>query len=221
MAEEILIPKMKRLSSRQKKVKIPINNFVLIILCVLLIIGATFVNITIKHFGIPAGFSFGKHFDYEDYVYTFSIIPQIPVLMFVCSGLGKKLATTCTFLYIVLGLAGLPVFALGGGLGYIGEYSFGYILAYLPAVFIAGSILRKKYSFLKMFLAALAGVLIIHFCGIFYMVILALLKREGGVFIGSWIAAQSGLKIIYDIVLSFIAILIGKYINEFLKFLYH
>ena len=212
MAEEILIPKMKRLSSRQKKVKIPINNFVLIILCVLLIIGATFVNITIKHFGIPAGFSFGKHFDYEDYVYTFSIIPQIPVLMFVCSGLGKKLATTCTFLYIVLGLAGLPVFALGGGLGYIGEYSFGYILAYIPAAFLLGTILKNKgYTYKNTAKATILGVLLIHLIGLSYMMCIAALKHTGWDFVGNWFLSQSGLKILYDFIFSYIAILVAKY----------
>ena len=219
MSEEVLIPKMRRLDGKQKKVKIPINNFILVILCTLLIVCATFINIDIKHYIIPQGFSFGKTYTPQDFIYSFSIIPQIPVLMFICSVLGRKLALTSTCLFVILGLFAIPVFALGGGFGYIGEYSFGYILAFIPAVFVAGSFLYKKYSFLNMVLAAITGVLVIHLCGILYMMIIALIKTNGGIFIKTWIHSQSGVKIIYDIVLSFIGILIGKYIHEFLKFL--
>jgi biotin transporter BioY len=219
MSEEVLIPKMRRLDGKQKKVKIPINNFILVILCTLLIVCATFINIDIKHYIIPQGFSFGKTYTPQDFIYSFSIIPQIPVLMFTCSVLGRKLALTSTCLFVILGLFAIPVFALGGGLGYIGEYSFGYILAFIPAVFVAGSFLYKKYSFLNMVLAAITGALVIHLCGILYMMIIALIKSNGEIFIKTWIHSQSGVKIIYDIVLSFIGILIGKYIHEFLKFL--
>jgi len=219
MSEEVLIPKMKRLNGKHSNIKIPLNNFVLVILCTLLIICATFINIDIKHYIIPQGFSFGKNFSPEDYIYSFSIIPQIPAIMFACSVLSRKLAITCTSLYILTGLFVFPVFALGGGITYVGEYGFGYILSFIIGVFIAGSFLRKKYSFLFMLLASVTGVLAIHLGGILYMALVALIKGDGTVFIQTWINAQSGLKILYDMVLSFIGILIGKYIHEFFKFL--
>ncbi len=219
MTQEVLIPKMKRLNEQQKKIRIPVFNFVLILFCTFLIIGSTFLNLDIKHYILPEGFFSGDKFTPEDFVYSFSIVPQIPLIMFICSTLGKKMATTSVILYILTGLFFFPVFALGGGPGYIFEYGFGYILGYIPAVIIAGTILEKKYSFWNMILAAICGVLIIHICGISYMAILALLKHDGGSFISGWISAQSGLKIVYDIVISFILILIGKYLNECLKFI--
>ncbi len=219
MSEEVLIPKMKRLDKKGESIKIPVNNFMLGILCTLLLIGATFIDVDIKHYIIPAGFSFSKHFAYDDFIYSFSIIPQIPVLMLICSALGRRLATTCACLYVAVGLFILPVFALGGGITYIAEYSFGYVIAFILGVFIAGTLLNKKYSFLNMILATILGVTAIHICGIAYMVLLALIKGEGSVFIQSWISAQSGLKVLYDMILGFIGILIGKYIHEFLKFI--
>lgn len=219
MSEEVLIPKMKRLDSKQKRVKIPINNFILVILCTLLIICATFINIDIKHYILPAGFSFGKAFTNEDFICSFYIVPQIPVLMFTCSVLGRKLSITCACLYVILGLLVFPFFALGGGISYISEYSFGYILSFILGVFVAGSFLNKKYSFFYMILASIFGVILIHICGIAYMSLIALIKGDGKFFIQTWIGAQSGLKIVYDIVLSFIGILMGKYIHEFFKFL--
>lgn len=219
MSEDVLIPKMTRLDKRKKKIKIPLINFVVILFGTLLIIAATFLNLNIKHYILPAGFFSHKNLTPENFVYSFYLIPQIPIVMFVCSVLGKKMALTSVILYILAGLFFIPVFALGGGLKYFGQYSFGYILAYLPAVFIAGNILKKKYSFPKMIKASIFGVLTIHIIGILYMCIIALIKHSGVTFIEGWINAQSGLKIIYDIITSFLLILIGKYLNEGLKFL--
>lgn len=216
MTQEVLIPKMKRLDKKHRKVKVPLLNFVLIIFCTLLLIGATFLNIDFKHYIIPTDIFSNKSLTPEDYIRQFSIIPQIPTVMLICSILGKKMSATSIILYLLAGLFIIPVFALGGGIGYITEYSFGYILAYFPAVILAGSLL-KKYTFFDLTKATLCGVLIIHFCGIIYMSIIALLKHNGTDFISSWISAQSGLKIIYDLVISFIFMLIGKYIHEFLK----
>ena len=219
MTEEALIPTMKRIDNKNRKIKVPFVNVALIFLCTLLIICSTFVNINLQHYILPKGYFDGGNFIKDDFIYSFFIIPQIPVLMFVCSAIGKKLATTCVCIYFLLGITAFPLFALGGGIGYITEYSFGYIFAFIPAVIIAGNILGKKYSFLNMLLAALSAVLIIHIIGIAYMTLLALLKHDGMSFIQGWIGAQSGLKMVYDFVLSFVCIIIGKYIRAFFKFI--
>ena len=70
-----------------------------------------------------------------------------------------------------------------------------------------------------MLLAAFGAVLVIHVTGILYMTLLALIKHDGGMFIKGWIGAQSGIKIVYDFVLSFLCILIGKYFRAFFKFI--
>ena len=218
MSQEVLIPKMKRLNSESRKIKIPFFNILIIVFSILLIIGATFLGFDLKHFIIPKGL-FSGNLVRDDFIYSFYVIPQIPILMLVCSSLGKKLSTIAVMGYLILGFMGLPIFALGGGLSYFTEYGCGYLLAYLPAVIVAGSFLNRKYSFLNMILASLCGVLIIHCFGILYMLLLALLKHEGIVFISGWVGAQSGMKIIYDIVFSFVFILIGKYINTLIRFL--
>lgn len=218
MTEDVLIPKMKRIEKKKKKIKVPLINILIILFCTLLITGATFVNIDLRHYIIPTEvFSSDKLF-YDDFIYSFNIIPQIPVVMLVCSMLGKRMAVTSVVLYILAGLFLIPIFALGGGFRYILHYSFGYIFSYIPAVLIAGNFLKKSYSFKNMILATLCGVLTIHIGGIFYMIFIALLKHDGGTFISGWISAQSGLKIIYDIAISFICVLVGKYVNAVLKF---
>ena len=219
MSEDVLIPKMKRIDKNKKrKVKIPLINFVLILFCTLLIIASTFININFKHYIFPIDLFTNKNLSIDNFIFSIPFIPQIPIVMLICSTLGRKMALTSIILYILIGLFVIPVFALGGGPKYIGEYGFGYILAYVPAVVIAGKLLNK-YSFLDITKATLSGVLTIHICGIFYMVCIALIKHSGSMFILGWISAQSGLKIVYDLIFSFILILIGKYLHEGLKFI--
>lgn len=220
MNEEVLIPKMTRIGkTHKKKVKISFINLVLIFFAVLLFVCSTFVNLNIRHYILPLKVFSGVNLLQEDFIYSFFLIPQIPVVLFVASALGKRLTVASVLLYLIAGLAGMPLFALGGGVKYIGQFGFGYLLAYLPAVMIACKFLRDKYSFANMIKAAIFGVLIIHFFGIFYMVLVALFRHAGGVFIEGWIVAQSGLKIVYDILASFVLILIGKYIHSGLCFI--
>lgn len=218
MTQEVLIPKMKRLDKSQRKIKIPLLNFVIVIFCTILITVASFVNLNIKHFILPMSIFSIKNPTLEDFVFSFYLIPQIPIVMFVCAALGRKMALTSVVLYILAGLSFAPIFGLGGGIKYIFEYGFGYILAYIPAVIIAG-LLLKKYTFPRMIGATFTGVLTIHIIGILYMIVIALFKHSGAGFIGGWITAQSGLKIVYDIIASFLLILIGKYIHSGVKFI--
>lgn len=219
MSQDVLIPKMKRIDKNKRRIKIPLINLVTIFFCTLLIIGSTFINLDIKHYIIPSYIFSNKGLSTEDFVYCFCLIPQIPIIMFVCSVLGRKLALTSIFLYIITGLFLVPVFGLGGGVRYFAQYGFGYILAYIPAVLIAGRFLNTRYSFGDMIKAAITGVLTIHILGILYMLAIALFKHTGGTFISGWIEAQSGLKIIYDLISSFVLILIGKYLHNGLKFI--
>ena len=219
MSEDVLIPKMTRINKSKRKIRIPLLNFVIVIFAVLLLIGATFLNIDIKHYIIPADIFSNKNLHIDDFIFSFYLIPQIPIVMFICSTLGKRMALTSVILYILTGLAFFPIFALGGGIRYIFEYGFGYLLAYIPATVIAGNLLGRKYSFPDMIKAVVAGDLTIHIIGILYMSLIALLKHSGTGFITGWIAAQSGLKIIYDLIASFILVLIGKYLNKMLTFI--
>lgn len=219
MTEEILIPKMKRLDKRQRRIKIPIINIALIFFCTLMIISATFLNVNIKHYIIPWDLFSNKSLTADNFVYTYGIIPQIPVVLFVCALIGKRMALMSVIIYIITGLFFIPVFALGGGIKYITECGFGYILAYIPAVIIAGNLLRKQYSFKNIILASLYGVLTIHITGIIYMSIIALFKHESWLFITGWIDAQSGLKMLYDFIVSFLFILVGKYLHSGIKFI--
>ena len=133
--------------------------------------------------------------------------------MFVGAFLGRKYGITCIILYILLGLFVMPVFALGGGPHYVLEYGFGYILAYIPAVFFMSSILKSGFSNRNIIHSILVGVLTIHIIGILYMLFIAGLMHEGREFVIGWICAQSSAKIAYDMVLSFATVFLAKYLK--------
>ena len=111
-----------------------------------------------------------------------------------------------------LGAVGLPVFSnFAGGLGKLAGPTGGYIIGYIPGIFFAGTILKNGFTYKNIAKAMFVGVLTIHIIGVLYMLFLAGLKHEGNEFIKGWIMAQSGLKIFYDFILSFLMVLVAKY----------
>ena len=81
--------------------------------------------------------------------------------------LGPKKGFLATFLYMVLGLIGLPIFAKGGGLGYILIPSFGFVIGFIVASTIVGYLYHVK-KFNKYF-SSILGILIIYLVGTPYM----------------------------------------------------
>lgn len=72
------------------------------------------------------------------------------------------------FVYIVMGLIGIPVFSEGGGFYYVLKPSFGFILGFLLSVFITGSNILNKLKIANLF-KGLIGLLVLDFIGLIYM----------------------------------------------------
>lgn len=60
--------------------------------------------------------------------------------------LGGELGAVAVGVYVALGLSGFPVFASGGGLGYIFQPSFGYLLGFIAGAYVTGGRLRIKQN---------------------------------------------------------------------------
>ena len=202
-------------------IKITFGTLILTGLCVLLIIIATFTQITLKHPYFPLNtFTFlaGNVTDTEilhHFIKSYKYIPQIPVVFFIVALLGRKFGILSILIYIILGLF-FPIFALGGGISYLFEYGFGYILAFIPAIFFAGTLLKGKTDLLRGFLISLIGVLTIHILGILYMFFIATLRHAPMDLVTGWIMSQSGVQIIYDIFFAMIAIFLGRQARKLL-----
>lgn len=84
--------------------------------------------------------------------------------------LGKSYGALSVGIYVLLGLAGVPIFAAGGGIGYVIRPSFGYLLGFIAAAFVTGFLAErlKSKSFSSYLAAALGGFVVTYAIGLTY-----------------------------------------------------
>ena len=89
--------------------------------------------------------------------------------------LGGKLGAISVSVYIVLGLMGIPVFAQGGGVGYVLMPTFGYLIGFAIGAYVTGKIANKVYnpSYKRIFAANFIGLFIVYFVGMVYYYLLS------------------------------------------------
>ncbi len=203
--------------------KFTLGTLVLMACCVLLIIISTFTQFSFTHPIIPADIftHWSKYFtdngtNWHGFLKHYRYIPQIPVIFFILSLLDRKYAMLTIMAYIVLGLVGYPIFALGGGWKYIFQYGFYYILGYIPALFFAGSIVKGNYSFVNILKSVFVGVIVIHLIGSLGMIFIATLKHESSTSIFGWVLTMSGMKMFYDMFFAVIAMYVGQFVKRIL-----
>jgi len=88
--------------------------------------------------------------------------------------LGSRRGSQSQLIFLVLGLMGVPVFALGGGLGYVLQPTFGYLLAFPIAAWAIGRVLDRQQQAIRwrvFFAANAVGFLIIFTIGVAYLYI--------------------------------------------------
>ena len=197
--------KKKKLVNKSKNsedIRFSLGTLVLLLFCTFVLVVSTFVSLEVFYPVIPSAQDSVNGLTYEAFFKTFSIIPQVPAVIFIGALLGRKFATVSIVFYILLGLFLLPVFALGGGITYVAQYGFGYILAYIPAVWILGYAIKDGLNLKSAALGVLYSVLAVHLIGIAYMAVVVILRGDGWPFIKGWIINQSGWKVVFDYVLS-------------------
>ena len=92
------------------------------------------------------------------------------VLLTGCLG-GKSAGALAQIAYIVLGL-NLPVFTQGGGMGYLKEPSFGYLLGFIAGAWVCGFLaFRMPLRLESLAFSCLCGLLTIHLYGVGYLII--------------------------------------------------
>lgn len=220
---EQLEAEIKKFDYNNGKIRLTFGVLVVVVLCAFMIVIATFTKLSFIEAKLPVDAIIHpvKYIEQSgsgiwDFLISYKYIPQIPVIIFISALLGGYFGFLSVLLYILTGLCSVPVFALGGGWRYIFEYNFGYILAFLPAVFISGNILSNKLSFKNALKASFFGVLLIHFIGIMYTAIVIIFRRDGFNFFMDMIAIQSGIKIVYDLFFSILAVIIARPVKRVL-----
>ena len=214
---------IKKFDYNNGKIQLTFGVLIIVVLCAFLIIMATFTKFSFIDGKLPVE-ALTHPFLYIEQsnegfwtlLGSYQYIPQIPVIIFIAALLGHHFGFLAVLIYILAGLCSLPIFAMGGGWRYIFENNFGYILAFLPSVYISGKILCKQLSIKNAIKAAFFGVLIIHFLGIMYTAIVIIFKHNGFNFFMDTIAINSGIKVIYDFVFSILAVIIARPVKRIL-----
>jgi biotin transport system substrate-specific component len=126
--------------------------------------------------------------------------------------LGGKNGAISVGVYIFLGLLGLPIFASGGGISYVLNPTFGYLIGFCIGAYLTGRIANTtpQPSFKRLLIACFSGLLVVYLCGMTYFYIIS--DFYMGTPIGLWplflygfILAAPG-----DIVLCILGSVLGK-----------
>ena len=83
--------------------------------------------------------------------------------------LGWKMGGLVVCVYVTMGLIGLPIFTYGGGISYVLQPTFGYIVGFIFAAISSGFIVEKFKFKYRRYVANFVGMLCMYFCGVVYL----------------------------------------------------
>ena len=126
--------------------------------------------------------------------------------------LEPKYALASMLVYTAIGLAGLPVFSTGGGIGYVLQPSFGFIIGFSVSAFVISLTVRKKVIALiskspgkktklvfQMAGFSLLAIALMYVCGITYMYFMYNYYIGKTLSLGYIIVSATGIFILLDI----------------------
>lgn len=123
--------------------------------------------------------------------YAFSLQDMFVVMAGVL--LGWKWGAISQIVYVALGLIGLPIFLQGGGLGYVFQPSFGFLLGMIPAAALTGVLAGDGSSPKRVALASFLGLAVMYLIGVPYMgLILNVYMGKG---LSVWTIVRTGLLV--------------------------
>lgn len=150
----------------------------------LLTIGGTFLEVYVTNFP----------WDWAKtgiYTHSLGVTYQIGAVLLVgCMG-GKNAGALSQIAYLALGLTPwFPVFSQGGGLHYLTEPTFGYLLGFIPGAWCCGFLAFKTPCRLEsLAFSCLCGLLLIHLSGLTYLTVLSLATGSQSTLLTLWNAA--------------------------------
>ena len=149
-----------------------------------------------------------------------SRLGTVSVLSYMLLGLAGLPIFSEVVVYIVLGLIGLPVFTQGGGPGYIFQPSFGYIIGFAVGTFVTGWVAEhmEKKTIARYLLANLAGLFCVYAVGMIYYYIICNFVintpiAAGPLFLYCFVLAVPG-----DIALSILGAVVAKRVRPVLAY---
>ena len=107
--------------------------------------------------------------------------------------LGARWGALSQAAYVVLGLVGLPIFTMGGGLGYVFQPSFGFLLGLIPSAWVMGKLTEGEAKLPRVVLACLVGLGVLYLVGLPYMYLILNVYLGKG--LSAWTVAQIGMLV--------------------------
>lgn len=106
------------------------------------------------------------------------VIGPIPITMqtlaVILTGLllAPRIGWLVPTFYLLMGLMGFPVFSGGGGIGYLIKPTFGFLLGFIPATYLAGYLYQRKWfkwDSINVIFASFIGITVIYLFGFGYI----------------------------------------------------
>ncbi|BDF68792.1 biotin transporter BioY [Oscillospiraceae bacterium] len=107
--------------------------------------------------------------------------------------LGAKWGAVSQGVYVALGLVGLPIFTQGGGVGYLLQPSFGFLLGLIPAAAVIGALAGERGERRRVVPACLAGLAVLYLVGLPYMGLILNVYLGKGVPV--WTVVRTGMLV--------------------------
>lgn len=131
--------------------------------------------------------------------------------------LGSKRGTVSVVAYMLLGLAGLPIFTEGGGLWYVFKPSFGYIIGFCVGTYVTGILAEhfKQKTVGRYLIANFAGLFAVYAIGMIYYYVICNYVIDTPIAVGPLFLYCFVLAVPGDIALSILAAVLAKRIMPF------
>lgn len=120
---------------------------------------------------------------------------------------GARIGFLAPAIYLALGLVGFPVFAAGGGIGYLLKPTFGYLISFVFAGWVTGLIAEKNKDekYVVAVGAALLSTVIVYVFGMAYMYVIMNFYVGKAMTVTALFAGLMSVQILKDIVMVFVA----------------
>lgn len=133
--------------------------------------------------------------------------------------LGSRLGGMSVVMYLILGLAGVPIFTEGGGLMYVVKPTFGYLLGFAIGAFVAGRMVETSVTltFKRLLAASFVNLAIVYGVGMLYLYEIKDLYLAEPIGLDTLFIYCFALPVIPDIFLCILAAVIVKRLIPILK----
>lgn len=133
--------------------------------------------------------------------------------------LGSRKGGISQMIYVLVGLAGVPVFTKGGGIQYVLEPTFGYLIGFIVCAYAIGKCVEKfkVINTKNLLIACLVGLIVVYIFGVVHMYLIYNFYIQSPMGIGSAIMVGAISAAPGDIVLCIITAVVGSRIIPILR----